>query len=1062
MVTLKKINAQLKSLFMPSLLILAMSPLAANADLLGVEPQLPLMSISGSGTTTYSIASNRFDVISVPVAFVEPPAVFVDDMATVAKQFSISITLDNNGNLVSGIVGDDLSVVGSVTLKNGQLIEGSLLTGEVKAFGYKDTGTNNDLYDFVFTVSGGLLAEHYAGRDIAVSMNSEESEFSGSFSVDFAGKAKGTLGGIDLQVEPEIELCTLVTLNKDSVSNFSDADIVKGDSCDSLSQGIPVGVDGEVDGTYKLQVTNVGTETLIDAVINAPDFGLFNTPIPSRCGSLEPNEVCIIELNDTLFSNLKKDNACTVPGQITAQAEVTGLGNTSGIKVSDEDPATINCVTEPNITLRKEVKLKDGAWHDANTKNTAPVGPLDADVRYRFVVINDGTEALSNVVINDEALGLVNVPIGATTLLPGKQVILTPRSSGFSKLKVDGFCENIGSHLNTAQVNAEGLVSSTQVSASDVAYVTCKNPQIKLIKEVSIDGINFFDANLPNDTDVPVGLVGETDITYRLTVKNIGTEKLVDVLVKDNVLNIEQVITALAKGETRIINATTIGFESLSNTAQCTNVGTLQNVANVQAVGMKSKAVVTDTDPAYVKCVSEPSIKLMKQVKFDSSNIFKNANLPNNAPKGVVGDSGRYRFIVKNTGNEPLENVLVKDNKLGINQLIGMLAVGEGKTIGLHATGFASLALDNLCSSVGTKLNTAQVSAKGSWSDTTVNDEDPAYVKCGSVPVCSISVDQKCSVVDENDSRFNQDQLNRCKANTSATAITFTYRVKNTGDSAVTITELLDSKLGDVLKTGSKELAPGQTLVRKSKSISVNKRRASFVSVKANSEAGAQCNSRDTITITKAVAANETGTVSGDPHYRGGDGGKWGFHGTHLAMFNLLSDTKLNVNTQYIAARPDVSLNENIYLGNTRIVLGKLGGKIQYVQLSTDGFAQLNGSSLGRGINVTLADGTRISYKKNPTKNWSVLLPSRGQRTSGGILRVWTAEGYYIELVQLNAYRSYPSHLDMGVRTPADGVGHGRMPSGVLGQSFDANNKPLEYKNVNGWNFEVNNLSSQP
>ncbi|MFT6690364.1 MAG: hypothetical protein ACJAXH_000876, partial [Colwellia sp.] len=54
-----------------------------------------------------------------------------------------------------------------------------------------------------------------------------------------------------------------------------------------------------------------------------------------------------------------------------------------------------------------------------------------------------------------------------------------------------------------------------------------------------------------------------------------------------------------------------------------------------------------------------------------------------------------------------------------------------------------------------------------------------------------------------------------------------------------------------------------------------------------------------------------------------------------------------------------------------------------------------------------------------------------------------------------------PNHVDMAVRSGAKGVDTGRMPSGVLGQSFDADNTPLEYKHVNGWSFQVNNLSTR-
>jgi hypothetical protein len=864
---------------------------------------------------------------------------------------------------------------------------------------------------------------------------------------------------------PAIQICTHVTLDADGRSNFSDADTIVGDVCDRFDQGIPVGVAGSVDGSYRLDVVNTGTETLVDVVIVAPEFGLLGQAIPEECGALEPGEVCSIDVNTPNFSSLKKGQVCTTPGMVTAQAEAQGSGINSGVLVTDADPAIVNCVTEPHLTLRKDVRLNMGEWMDANTPETGPTGAMDSSARYRLVVTNDGTETLSNVLINDATLGLVNVPLGVDPLLPGQKVILGGRKVGFGALRVDDFCDSIGTRLNIAQVAAQGLYSSSAVSASDIAYATCKNPQIELVKQVSIDGEHFFDANLPNAADVPVGLVNVSDVTYRLTVKNIGSEKLVDVLITDQDLGIEQVIGDLSKGEKIVIDYQTTGFEKLKQLEHCTTAGSLQNVANVQAIGEKTEFVVSDDDPAYVKCVSGPSIDVKKQVTLSTRAEFKDADKPRRAPKGVVGDSGRYRFIVKNTGDEPLNNVRVQDAKLRIDKVIGSLAVGEQKTIGIGQDGFGKLRVDNLCDAVGTKLNTVQVTANGTWSNTSTNDDDAAYVKCEPAPVCTVTVDKTCSVSIAGDLRYHQTNADECEIPTSGANVKYSYDIRNTGNTYVTITDITDSKLGNVLKANSRILEAGEKFVRTLKPVFIKNTQSNAVSVNAYTDLGAECQASDILKLIskdKPVAANQTGMVRGDPHYYGGDGGKWDFHGRHLAMFNLLSDTNLNVNTQYVASRPGMNLEKNMYLGNTRVNLYKVGGKAYSVQISVDGSAHINGRALRSGENITLANGTRISYTKNPKDKLLTILPSRGLRTTSAVLKVWTAEGYYIELAGFNAYNRYPSHIDMAVRTSPNGVNNGRMPSGVLGQSFDADSKPLEYKHVNGWSFEVNDLSSRP
>ena len=84
-------------------------------------------------------------------------------------------------------------VVGTVT----NTYTGLLLTGEVTGFGYQDVGAT-DLYDFRFTPTGGALLSFYSCGNIGVQVTSEASTFTGSFLVNFNGRAKGNVGLEDL------------------------------------------------------------------------------------------------------------------------------------------------------------------------------------------------------------------------------------------------------------------------------------------------------------------------------------------------------------------------------------------------------------------------------------------------------------------------------------------------------------------------------------------------------------------------------------------------------------------------------------------------------------------------------------------------------------------------------------------------------------------------------------------------------------------------------------------------------------------------------------------------
>ena len=144
--------------------------------------------------------------------------------------------------------------------------------------------------------------------------------------------------------------------------------------------------------------------------------------------------------------------------------------------------------------------------------------------------------------------------------------------------------------------------ASRRSQTKHVAYISCHNPQIELRKEVSVDGVNFFDANLPNDADVPVGLVNNTDVTYRLIVKNIGTERLIDVNVTDQKLAISQTIARLIPNQEKIITFQSQGFHQLKQLNHCVQAGHLENASTAAKGSMPS--VLSSVSSSLFSCVS--------------------------------------------------------------------------------------------------------------------------------------------------------------------------------------------------------------------------------------------------------------------------------------------------------------------------------------------------------------------------------------------------------------------------------------------------------------------------
>ncbi len=180
--------------------------LLLSTTLLGITPEHPLMPFNNQGTTVYEAAADTLKVDATVLDFQTVPGAPASDPPRVFQPstLAIDVRVDDTGALLGGVAGDDLVVEGTVDMDGDYVpdVSGVLLTGEVLAFGAADSGTSTDGFDFRFEVTGGLLASYYAGRDIGVAMTSEASSYTGDFSVDFSGGAKGNLGAVDVEAQP--------------------------------------------------------------------------------------------------------------------------------------------------------------------------------------------------------------------------------------------------------------------------------------------------------------------------------------------------------------------------------------------------------------------------------------------------------------------------------------------------------------------------------------------------------------------------------------------------------------------------------------------------------------------------------------------------------------------------------------------------------------------------------------------------------------------------------------------------------------------------------------------
>ncbi|WDD96931.1 SdrD B-like domain-containing protein [Thalassomonas actiniarum] len=197
---------------------------SAQADLLDNTLDFPLISFNSTtiGATSYNAATDEFSLNSGLTALLENSSsvpVFISN-----GQLNLQIMVDDSGALLANAAAEDVQISGTLTL-NSVVYSGTLISGKVTAFGFRDSTSSLDLFDFKFTVTGGALASFYPGN-MGIDLTSESSNFNGDFGVDFSGKAKGLIGGVKLAKDPA-SLGDLVweDLNRDGIQDMGEPGI---------------------------------------------------------------------------------------------------------------------------------------------------------------------------------------------------------------------------------------------------------------------------------------------------------------------------------------------------------------------------------------------------------------------------------------------------------------------------------------------------------------------------------------------------------------------------------------------------------------------------------------------------------------------------------------------------------------------------------------------------------------------------------------------------------------------------------------------------------------------
>jgi len=545
--------------------------------------------------------------------------------------------------------------------------------------------------------------------------------------------------------EPDITLEKTVYLGHDA-----------GASCEGTELVVsPAGSDV----TYCFKVINTGDTHLSNIMVTDTDIG-FSTVIP---GPLAPGAMQTVHADATLAADLV--NTAGVNGNPTDSAGNDLPGQPD---VGDMDDAEVRTGTDPAVRLEKTVYVGHNGGASCPGSELVQDAPGTA-ITYCFEVINIGGTHLSNLIVTD-------MDIGFTDTIAGP---LAPGASAF--VHVD---ETLGAALvNTADVagnptdaagnDIPGLVDVTDDDTAEVEPVVM--PGITLEKTVYLghnDGATCEGAELVVS---PAG----SQVTYCFKVTNTGDTHLSNILVSDPDIGFSTTIAGpLAPGAMTTVFAEEAIAAALINTADVTG-----NPTDSAGNDIPGAPDVTDDDTAEVRPGTDPGVSIEKTVYagHDGGASCEGGELV----QGPVGSDVTYCFKVTNTGGTYLGNIIVTDTDIGYSVTIpGPLA--PGASVVEFAENSLAAELLNTASVTGTPTDMGGTPIPGLSMPT---DDDTAKVE----PV-NPSINLQKTVYAGHDGGAGCPGTEVALV-TNIDAVTFCFRVENTGDTPLSSVVVTDTDI---------------------------------------------------------------------------------------------------------------------------------------------------------------------------------------------------------------------------------------------------------------------------
>lgn len=380
---------------------------------------------------------------------------------------------------------------------------------------------------------------------------------------------------------------------------------------------------------FKFEVTNTSNINLYNVVVTDPDFPTLS------CGNAGP--VVPGASFSCVFGPLT-----AVAGQQTNTATVVSTKDEGGTISGPEatDPANYFGGVL-SIAVEKTVSVDGGStYHDADT-TPGPTATVGNNVYFSFLVTNTGDVTLTNITLTDSDFDLSGC---------GPIPELGPDE--FFTCDIGPFTAVAGQHTNTTAANGEDVFGNPAPEATDPANYFGAQLSIDLEKSVSLNGVDFVDADAAPGLQIPAG----GSVWFRFVVTNTSNVNLYNIAVNDPDFTspICTVAGPVSPGANEIC---TIGPFIAA-------VGQQTNTATATGEDIFGNPAPEANDPAnYLG--AEPIIALEKFVSVDGGVIYHEADM-DPGPTAIEGNDVYFRFLVTNTGNVDLYNISLGDTDFDV------------------------------------------------------------------------------------------------------------------------------------------------------------------------------------------------------------------------------------------------------------------------------------------------------------------------------------------------------------------------------------------------------------